>query len=101
MPVPAGVAATDVLDRILEAAEFLGWSGRQLAREADVSASQISVAKFRGGDLKWSTLEALVTTPHQRGFRRDWILFGEEPKLAAVVEDEPLPPPIRRRQKPR
>ena len=70
-------SSESVLHRISQACKMQDISESQLCSEAEVGRSQISATRNRGSSLTWPTLKALTLALEKRGFRRDWVLWGE------------------------
>jgi hypothetical protein len=58
-------------------------SERDVCRRAGLkSESQLAAARKRASALNWDHVAALATVLQQKGYSRNWLLFGEEPELA-------------------
>lgn len=90
------------IDRLIEAAEDIGWSQGELAVAAGYSKNVLSAAKTRGGSVDYDMVDAMVSELLPHGFRRDWLLHGEPPKIpprSVGADQGPLPPPVRKKRR--
>lgn len=67
--------------KILSDGKFI--SERKVCRRAGIkSTSQIAAARKRGSAMNWDQVFALTGVLEEMGYRREWLLFGEEPRIA-------------------
>ncbi len=86
------VGGKDLGERLVIAMKTLGWSQRELCRQAGVNPTNFGVIKSRGGAAKHDTITKLVEALAAQGFSRSWLTYGEGDPGRSLAKVATSPP---------